>query len=68
MDLLLHLSFELTVDHNFLFRAHLGVEKFHCDVALTHLEAPNVLLFGRLDTLANFSDFEVLGDEASGRT
>lgn len=63
VSFLLHLCFELAIDHDLLLGAHLRVEKFHCHVSLVQLESPDVLKFRRFDVLADFSDLEVLGHE-----
>ena len=42
---LLHLCFELAIDHDLLLGAHLRVEKFDGHVSLVELESPDVLKF-----------------------
>ena len=77
MHLLLHLVFELPIEHDLLLGAHLRVEKFNGAVPFLQLESPDVLKFGpkeskalldcardlRFDMLANLSDFEILWNE-----
>ena len=49
INLLLHFSFELAIDHNLLLTAHLRVEKFDSHVPPFDLEPPDVLLLGPND-------------------
>lgn len=42
--LLLHLSFKLAIEHDFLLVAHLRIEQFHSHVLALDLEPPNELL------------------------
>jgi hypothetical protein len=48
-NLLLHFSFELAINHDFLLAAHLRVEKFNSHVLRIDLESPNELLLSPRD-------------------
>ena len=48
-NLLLHFSFELAINHDFLFAAHLRVEKFDSHVLRIDLESPYELLLSSRD-------------------
>jgi len=49
LNLLLHLCFELAINHDFLLATHFRVEQFHSHVLRINLESPYELLLSPTD-------------------